>query len=46
MDKPDDFDAKDSMADKIKLKQDGKNYDNAAQQLMLIINKGNIVKIL
>ena len=47
MDKPDDFDAKDSMADKIrKLKRDGKNYDNAAlQQLMLIINKGNIVKL-
>jgi len=47
MDKPDDFDVKDSIDEKIrKLKRDGKNYSNKSlEQLLMVINKNNIVKL-
>ena len=47
MEKPSDFDIKDSIEEKIrKLKRDGRNYDNKAlQYLMNIINRNNIVNV-
>jgi hypothetical protein len=47
MEKPDNFDIKDSIDEKIrKLQRDGRNYDNESlQQLMTIINRNNIVKL-
>jgi len=47
MDKPDDFDIKDSIDEKIrKLKRDGKNFSNKSlDQLLMVINRKNIVKL-
>lgn len=47
MDKPDDFNAADSIADKIKkLKRDGRNFDNETlARLMSIVNRKNTVRL-
>jgi hypothetical protein len=47
MTKPDGYDPRDPIEEKIrKLKRDGRNYDNESlQQLLAIINRGNIVKL-
>jgi len=47
MDKPDDFDIKDSIDEKIrKLKRDGKNFSNQSlDQLLAVINKSNLVEL-
>ena len=47
MDKPDDFDIKDSIDEKIrKLKRDGKNFSNKSlDQLLAVINRSNLVEL-
>jgi len=47
MNKPDEFDINDSIDEKIKkLKRDGRNFSNKSlEQLLMVINKSNIVKL-